>query len=159
MLFSERFGHTSLFSLRLAALAGLTLLTTVSCAPRASGKGLLPRPPAANVQAAPDQPEQGFQAQSDGALVRRVYRSDDAAAAVRAEVLDVLVPPGKTTTLKYDGLVVGEAREGSSAATLVEKNLTLDNGVTFGLSQGEAARVENKGKEPVLLRVYVVTVR
>ena len=158
MLFSERFGHTSYFSICLAALAGLTLLTTVSCASRASGKGLLPRAPTADVQAAPDQPAQGFEAQSDGALVRRVYRAEDA-APMRAEVLDVLVPPGKTTTLKYDAVVVGEAREGSSAATLVEKNLTLDNGVTFGLSQGEAARVENKGKEPVLLRVYVVTIR
>ena len=158
MLFSERFGHTSRFSLRLGVLAGLTLLTTASCAPRASGKGLLPRAPAADVQAAPDQPEQGFQAQTDGSLARRVYRAADD-APVRAEVLDVLVPPGKTTTLKYDGIVVAEAREGSSAATLVEKNLALANGVTFGLSQGEAARVENKGKEPVLLRVYVVTVR
>ena len=158
MLFSERFRHTFPFSLGRGVLAGVTLLTTVSCAPRASGKELLPRPPTANVQAAPDQPEQGFQAQSDGAFARRVYRADDA-APMRAEVLDVLVPPGKTTTLKYDGIVVGEAREGSSAATLLEKNLTLENGVTFGLSQGEAARVENKGKEPVLLRVYVVAVR
>lgn len=154
----ERFGQTSPICLRLGVLAGLALLSTAACAPRASGKGLLPRPPAGNVQAAPDQPEQGFERQSDSALVRRVYRTADD-APLRAEVLDVLVPPGTTTTLKYDGIVVGEAREGSSAATLLEKKLTLDNGVTFGLSQGETARVENRGKEPVLLRVYVVLVR
>jgi hypothetical protein len=155
MLFSDPFGQTSPICLRLGILASLTLLSTPSCASRPNGTGLLPRPPADNVQAAADQPVQGFERQADSALVRRVYRAADD-APMRAEVLDVLVPPGTTTTLKYEGIVVGEAREGSSAATLLEKKLTLDNGVTFGLSLGESARVENSGKEPVLLRIYVV---
>jgi hypothetical protein len=158
MLFRARFRHTSSHWFGIAVFAGLTLASMASCAPRASGKGLLPGPSAGNVKAAPDQPEQGYEAQPDGALIRRVYRAADD-APVRAEVLDVLVPPGKSTTLKYDGIVAAETREGSNAATLVEKKLTLDNGVTFGLSQGEVASVENRGKEPLLLRVYVVVIR
>ena len=102
------------------------------------------------------QPSRPYEVQQDGVLSRREYRTDDT-GPFRAEITDFIVPPGKATTLRYDGIVVIETREGDGSATLQDKPVPLTTGRTLGLSQGESARVENTGKKPLLLRVYVVT--
>jgi hypothetical protein len=131
---------------------------TLSCATRASGKGVLaPADPAA-FKASSYQPERPFAAQSDGALARPVFRTDTG-APYGAEIRDVLVPPGKSATLAHEGIVVVDTREGTGEATVQQQQVTLAPGTTFGLSQGQTATVQNSGRTPLLLRVYVVTVR
>jgi mannose-6-phosphate isomerase-like protein (cupin superfamily) len=142
--------------LRTVAALG-ALVIAVSCAGRGNGKGLLPAVNPATVTPSSYQPEQPFAMQSDGALARAIFRTD-AAAAYRAEIRDVLVPPGKSTTLAHDGIVVVDTREGTGVATVQDRPIALTAGKTFGLSQGQTARLQNTGPTPLVLRVYIVTV-
>lgn len=142
-------------STRLALAALFALIAAGSCTPRATGKGVLPPPNPAAVTPAPNQPERPFDLQADGVLSRPVFRTEEA-APFRAEIVDLLIPPGKATVLKHEGVVVVETREGSGVAVAQEKRLPLGPGATFGLSHGQTARIENGGKEPLLLRVYRV---
>ena len=137
--------------------AFVALVIAVSCAAGGSGKGLLPAINPATVSPSSYQPEQPFAAQSDGALARAVYRTDGA-APYRTEIRDVLVPPGKSTTLAHDGIVVVDTREGAGVATVQDRPIELTAGKTFGLSQGQTARLQNTGQTPLVLRVYIVTV-
>jgi hypothetical protein len=142
--------------LRLVAVVAAAAVT-VSCAARASGKGVLaPADPAAFTPSS-YQPERPFAPQNDGALARPIFRTD--AAPYGAEVRDLLVPPGKTATLAQDGIVVADIREGTGDATVQGQPVKLTPGVTFGLSQGQTATVQNSGRTPLLLRLYVVTAR
>jgi hypothetical protein len=134
--------------------AALALLAAGACGARASGKGLLPPPNPAAIVPAPYQPERGFDTQGQ----RAVFRADDA-GPYRAEIFDLLIAPGKTTTVKREGVVVVETRQGAGTATVQDKRVPLAPGTTFGLSQSGTATVENSGKEPLLLRVYVITMR
>jgi len=138
--------------------AALALLAVGACGARASGKGLLPPPNPAAIVPAPYQPERGFDTQGDGASSRAVFRADDA-GPYRAEIFDLLIAPGKTITVKREGVVVVETRQGAGTATVQDKRVALTAGTTFGLSQSETATIENSGKEPLLLRVYVITMR
>jgi hypothetical protein len=135
----------------------VALVAAVSCAARGNGKGLLPPVNPSAVTPSSYQPERPFAPQDDGALARPVFRTDGA-SAFRADIRDVLVPPGKTTTLAHDGIVVVDTREGTGVATVQERSIELGAGKTFGLSQGQTARLQNTGKTPLVLRVYVVTV-
>lgn len=139
------------------AAALVFLFAATSCAPRGNGKGLLPPPDPAAFTASSYQPERPFAPQSDGALARPVFRTD-AAAPYHAEIRDLLLPPAKTTTLALDGIVVVDTREGTGVATVQDRPIELTAGTTFGLSQGQTARLQNSGKTPLLLRVYIVTV-
>jgi hypothetical protein len=139
-----------------AALVAL-VVTAVSCAARGNGQGLLP--PANPTAFTPSsyQPERPFAPQSDGALARPVFRTEGA-MPYRADIRDVLVPLGKTTTLTPEGIAVVDTREGTGVATVQDRPIELTAGATFGLSQGQTARLQNNGKTPLVLRVYVVTV-
>lgn len=138
-----------------AALAAL--VAVVSCASGGSGKGLIPPPNPAQFSASAYQPERAYAVQPDGALARPVFRTDGT-APYRAEIRDVLVAPGKATVLTQDGIAVVDTREGTGVATLQDRPLDLAPGVTFGLSQGQTARLQNNGKTPLVVRIYVVTV-
>jgi mannose-6-phosphate isomerase-like protein (cupin superfamily) len=142
--------------LRTVAALGV-LAVAVSCATGGNGKGVLAPANPANFTPSPYQPERPFTPQSDGALARPLFRTDGA-APYRAEIRDVLVPPGKSTTLAHDGLVVVDTREGTGAATVQDRRVDLTPGATFGLSQGQTASVQNVGRTPLLLRVYIVTI-
>ena len=131
---------------------------TASCAARANGKGVLPAANPASFTPSPYQPERPFAPQNDGALARPVFRTETG-APYGAEIRDALVAPGKTATLAHDGIVVVDTREGTGVANVQERQVKLEPGTTFGLSQGQTARVQNSGSTPLLLRVYVVTVR
>jgi hypothetical protein len=123
----------------------------------ASLVGALGPPPAAQSAAQPVyQPDRPYELQADGVLSRRAFRTDGA-GPFRAEITDLIVPPGKAATLRYEGIVVVDTREGTGHATVQDRPVALRTGATFGLSQGQSARVENNGKQPLLLRVYVVT--
>jgi mannose-6-phosphate isomerase-like protein (cupin superfamily) len=139
------------------AAALMALVIAVSCAASGNGKGLLPAVNPSTVSPSSYQPEQPFTAQSDGALARPVFRTDGA-SAYRADIRDVLVPPGKSTTLAHDGIVVVDTREGTGMATVQDRPIELTAGKTFGISQGQTARVQNTGQTPLVLRVYIVTV-
>jgi hypothetical protein len=139
----------------IAALVALA--SVVSCAARGNGKGLLPPANPAAFTPSSYQPERPFAPQSDGALVRPVFRTDGT-APYRADIRDVLVPPGKTTTLAPEGIAVVDTREGIGVATVQDRSIELTAGATFGLSQGQTARLQNRGKAPLVLRVYVVTI-
>ena len=139
---------------RVAALVAIA--ATMSCATRANGKGVLPPANPAAFTPSPYQPERPFVAQPDGALARPIFRTDGA-APYRAEIRDVLIPPGKTTTIAHEGVVVVDTREGTGVATVGDRPIDLAAGTTFGLSQGQTARVQNSGKAPLVLRLYVVT--
>ena len=128
---------------RVAALVAIA--ATMSCATRANGRGVLPPANPAAFTPSPYQPERPFVAQPDGA------------APYRAEIRDVLIPPGKTTTIAHEGVVVVDTREGTGVATVGDRPIDLAAGTTFGLSQGQTARVQNSGKAPLVLRLYVVT--
>jgi hypothetical protein len=112
--------------------------------------------PAQTVAQPSYQPDRPYEVQADGVLTRREYRTDEA-GPFRAEIIDLIVPPGKATTLRYEGIVIVEAREGDGSATVEEKPVPLKTGNTLGLSQGQSARVVNSGTQPLLLRAYVVT--
>jgi mannose-6-phosphate isomerase-like protein (cupin superfamily) len=135
----------------------VALVTAVSCATRGDGKGLLPPVNPSSFTPSTYQPERPFAPQSDGALARPVFRTEGA-SAFRADIRDVLVPPGKTTTLAHEGIVVVDTREGTGVATVQDRPIELTAGKTFGLSQGQTARLQNNGKTPLVLRVYVVAV-
>lgn len=143
--------------LRIVAVAAAAAVT-LSCATRAKGTGVLaPADPAA-FKPSSYQPERPFAPQSDGALARQVFRTDTG-APYGAEIRDVLVAPGKSATLAHDGMVVVDTREGTGEAAVQQQQIKLAPGTTFGLSQGQTATVQNSGRTPLLLRVYVVTVR
>ena len=141
--------------LRIVAAAA-AVAVTVSCAARGGGKGLLPPANLASFTPSPYQPERPFTPQSDGSLARAIFRSESA-APYRAEIRDVLVPPAKSTTFAHEGIVVVDTREGTGTATAQERRVELTPGATFGLAQGQTALVQNGGKVPLVLRVYVVT--
>jgi hypothetical protein len=143
--------------LRMAAVLA-AVAVTVSCASQASGKGLLAPADAAKFTPSSYQPERGYAPQNDGALARQVFRTDTG-APYGAEVRDLLVPPGKSATLAHDGIVLADTREGTGTASVQGQDITLAPGTTFGLSQGQTANVRNGGRTPLLLRVYIVTVR
>jgi hypothetical protein len=134
----------------------VALVTAVSCAARGSGKGLLPPANPAAFTPSTYEPERPFAPQSDGTLARPVFRTEG--AAYPTEIRDVLVPPGKTTTLAPEGIAVVDTLEGTGVATVQDRPTELSAGATFGLSQGQTARLQNSGKTPLVLRVYVVTV-
>jgi len=102
------------------------------------------------------QPDQPYEVQSDGVLTRSVYRTD-VSGPFRTEITDMIVPPGKAASLRYDAAVVIEIREGIGSTTLQEKTGSLNTGSTFGLSQGQSAKIENTSKQPLVLRAYIVT--
>ena len=142
--------------LRLVAIV-TAVNVTASCASRATGKGLLAPANPATFTPSSYQPERGFAVQNDGALTRQVFRTDG--APFGAEVTDLIVPPAKSATLARDGIVVVDTREGTGAATVQGADVKLAPGTTFGLSQGQTASVQNNGRTPLVLRVYVITVR
>ena len=82
----------------------VALVAAVSCAARGNGKDLLPPVNPSAVTPSSYQPERPFAPQSDGALARPLFRTDGA-STYRAEIRDVLVPPGKTTTLSHLSLI------------------------------------------------------
>lgn len=125
----------------------------VSIGGRPAGQTRTPAPP---VPQATYQPQRPYEPQPDGVLARREYRTD-APGPFRAEITDLIVPPGKTATLAHEGVVVVEVRDGDGSATVQTTTTRLSTGHTMGLSQSQRARVENTGKTPLLLRVYVVT--
>jgi hypothetical protein len=135
----------------------VALVTAASCAARGNGKGLLPAANPAALTPSSYQPEKAFASQPDGSLARPVF-STDGTAAYRVEIRDVLVPPAKMTTLAHEGVAVVDTREGTGVATVQDKPIELTAGTTFGLSQGQSARLQNSGKTPLVLRVYLVTV-
>ena len=143
--------------LRFVALFVATAVT-VSCASRATGKGVLPPANPGNFTPSSYQPERPFAVQNDGALARSIFRTENA-LPYGAEVRDVLVPPGKSATLTHEGVVVVDTRDGAGTATVQDRKVQLAPGATFGLSQGQTANVQNSGTTPLLLRVYVVTLR
>jgi hypothetical protein len=140
---------------RLVAVVGAVL--SASCASGGGGKGLLPAPNLERFTASPYQPERPFSAQSDGSLARTIFRSDRA-TPYRAEVRDLIVPPAKRITLVPEGIAIVDTHEGMGIATVEERRLDLAPGATFGVAQSQHTLVQNTGKEPLVLRVYVVTV-
>lgn len=143
--------------LRIAAVAAAAAVT-LSCATRANGKGVLPPADPAKFTPGSYQPERPFAPQNDGALARPVFRTETG-APYGAEIRDLLVPPGKSATLAHDGIVLVDTRDGTGDATVQQRQVKLAPGATFGLSQGQTATVQNTGQTPLLLRVYIVTVR
>ena len=100
----------------LAALVAVA--AAVACGPRATGRGLLPASTRAASTPSPYQPERGYAGTTDdGVLTRQVYRTD-ATSTYAADIRDLIVPPGKATSLAHPGLVVVDTREGTGTATL-----------------------------------------
>lgn len=143
--------------LRILAVVAAAAVT-LSCATRANGKGVLPPADPAKKTPSAYEPQRPFAAQADGAFTRPIFRTD-AGAPYGAEVRDLLVPAGKSATLAHDGIVVVDTREGTGAAVVQGRQVALASGVTFALSQGQTATVQNSGPTPLLLRVYIVTIR
>jgi len=136
----------------------IAVVSAASCAARGDGKGLLPHANPAAFTPSSYQPERAFAAQTDGALARPVFRTDGA-TPYRVDIRDLLVPPAKTTPLTPEGIAIVDTLEGTGVATVQERKVELTAGTTFGVSQGQTARLQNNGKSPLLLRVYVVTVQ
>jgi len=143
--------------LRIAAVVAAAAVT-LSCATRTNGKGVLAPANPATFTPSAYQPERPFAPQNDGALARPIFRTDTG-APYGAEIRDLLVPPGKSATLAHEGIVLVDTREGTGEATVQQQQVKLAPGATFGLSQGQTANVQNSGRTPLLLRLYIVTVR
>jgi hypothetical protein len=107
--------------------AGLALVATSACSARANGRGLLTPPNPAAITPAPYQPERPFDVQADEVLSRPIYRMEQAVPFC-AEIQDLLIPPGKATSLTHEGVVVVETRAGAGVATLQEKRTPLSTG-------------------------------
>ena len=138
-------------------VALVALVIAASCAARGNGKKLLPSADPAAFTPSSYQPERPFVPQADGVLARPLFRTEGA-APFRAEIRDMLIPPAKTTTLAHEGIAVVDIREGTGVATVQDRPIELTAGTTFGLSQGQTARLQNSGKNPLVLRIYLVTV-
>jgi hypothetical protein len=104
-------GNAWIVNPRFGVAALMALIVAGSCSGRATGKGVLPPPNSAAVTPSPYQPERPFDLQADGVLSRPVFRTEES-VPVRAEIVDVLIPPGKATTLKHEGW---SKREGTGA--------------------------------------------
>jgi hypothetical protein len=131
---------------------------TLSCATGANGTGVLAPADPRTAKPSSYQPERPFAALGDGAMARPIFRTDTG-APYGAEIHDLLVAPGKSATLAHDGVALVDTRDGAGGATIGDRQVKLEPGVTFGLSQGQTAVVQNGGRAPLVLRVYVVTVR
>jgi len=136
---------------------GLAVIVTGSCAARTTGTGLLPRPDPSAFTPAPSQPERPFSIQAD-VLSRPIFRTEQA-VPFRAEILDLLIPPGRGTNVNHEGLALVETLEGVGIVTRQNQRTPISAGTVFGLSQGETAQIDNSGNEPLTVRVYVITAR
>ena len=132
----------------------LLLLPLASCAKRATGRGLLPPPPPGAVKESPYRPERPLETRADGLLSRRIQAAT--AAPFTAELHDWIVPPGRKIAVVETGAVVALTLHGTGIVRQGGKDTEARPGVAFALSEGERAEIENNGKEPLSMRVYIV---
>lgn len=140
------FMKTSLILILLAACS--------ACVHRSSGKGLLPPPPPGPLKESPYRPDTPLAPDRDGLLSRLIHRAAEAPFSL--ETKDWLVPPGKKVLVAEAAGVLVFVQDGAGQARQRGKESQLNPGATFAFSEGDRAEIENTGKVPLILRVYIV---
>jgi len=104
----------------------------------------------------PDQVKNPYAEVSKGLLTRTVFETD-APGDVHIEVRDLLVGPGQTAaSVSLPGAAVFEVRLGSGNVVVDGKIREIQTGSTMALSEGESFVVENKGENPIAIRVHLI---
>jgi len=104
----------------------------------------------------PDQVKNPYAEVSKGLLTRTVFETD-APGDVYIEVRDLLVGPGQTTaSVSLPGAAVFEVRLGSGKVVVDGKTREIQTGATLAVSEGESFVVENKGENPIAIRVHLI---
>jgi hypothetical protein len=103
-----------------------------------------------------DQVKNPYAELSKGLLARTVFETD-APGDVHIEVRDLLVGPGQTTaSVSLPGAAVFEVRLGSGKFVVDGKSREIQTGATLAVSEGESFVVENKGENPIAIRVHLI---
>jgi hypothetical protein len=121
----------------------------------ASGVGLIPRPPADQLELSKTESVEPYALVREGLATRTAFRATSGAFTI--EVRDLLVSPGRpAVSLDLGGAAVFEVRDGAGVADIAGKEITLSMGATFAVSQGEPVRVQARGG-PLALRAHLLT--
>jgi len=117
---------------------------------------LLPEAGADERNFSPDQPKSPYVEAAKGLLTRTVFETD-APGDLHIEVRDLLVGPGQTTaSVSLPGAAVFEVRLGSGTVIVNGKAREIQTGATMAVSEGESFVIENKGENPIAIRVHLI---
>ncbi len=104
----------------------------------------------------PDQSKGPYVEAAKGLLTRTVFETD-APGDLHVEVRDLLVGPGQTTaSLSLPGAAIFEVRLGSGTVVVNDKARQIQTGATMAVSEGESFVIENKGENPIAIRVHLI---
>jgi hypothetical protein len=104
----------------------------------------------------PDQSKSPYVEAGKGLLTRTVFETD-ALGDLHVEVRDLLVGPGQTTvSVSLPGATIFEVRLGSGTVFVNGKPRQIQTGSTMGVSEGESFVIENKGENPIAIRVHLI---
>jgi len=104
----------------------------------------------------PDQSKSAYVEAGKGLLTRTVFETD-APGDLHVEVRDLLVGPGQTTaSVSLPGAAIFEVRLGSGTVVVNDKPRQIQTGATMAVSEGESFVIENKGENPIAIRVHLI---
>jgi len=104
----------------------------------------------------PDQSKSPYVEAGKGLLTRTVFETD-APGDLHVEVRDLLVGPGQTTaSVTLPGAAIFEVRLGSGTIVVNDKARQIQTGATMAVSEGESFVIENKGENPIAIRVHFI---
>jgi hypothetical protein len=104
----------------------------------------------------PDQPKTPYVEAAKGLLTRTVFETD-APGDTHIEVRDLLVGPGQTTaSVSLPGAAILEVRLGGGTVVVHDKARQIQAGATMAVSEGESFVIENKGENPIAIRVHLI---
>lgn len=141
-----------------AAFLLSVLLLSLGCgtSPESEKTPLLPEAAPDDHNFSPDQPKSPYAEAAIGLLTRTVFETD-APGDVHIEIRDLLVGPGQTTaSLSLPGAAIFEVRLGNGTVVVNDKSQEIRTGATMSVSQGESFVIENKGENPIAIRVHLI---
>ena len=136
------------------ALATAVSSGTMGCGRRQEGRELPPPPP--DTKPADYQPLLPFITVAPDVLGRTLY-ANDADAEFVVEAREIAIPPSKTARdLKTPGAAIYQLREGAATARVGDSIRSINRGGVVAVPEGASVTFENKGEEPLFLRVHIV---
>jgi len=145
---------------KLSAIAFLLFSLRLSSGCRTSQESektpLLPEPGPDEHNFSPDQTKSPYVEVGKGLLTRTVFETD-APGDLHVEVRDLLVGPGQTTaSVSLPGAAIFEVRLGSGTVVVNDTTRQIQTGATMAVSEGESFVIENKGENPIAIRVHLI---
>ncbi len=145
---------------KLSAIAFLLFSLLLSSGCRTSQESektpLLPEAGPDEHNFSPDQTKSPYVEVGKGLLTRTVFETD-APGDLHVEVRDLLVGPGQTTaSVSLPGAAIFEVRLGSGTVVVNDTTRQIQTGATMAVSEGESFVIENKGENPIAIRVHLI---